>query len=80
MICLVMYLSLFFRSCCLVIVRVSSIGMFTYRSFMSYVIILRLSFILSVDMLCAKFSEFCVLYWFSSCRCYFKILLINTDN
>jgi len=48
--------------------------MFTYRSFVLYVNILRLSFILSVEMLCAKFSEFCVLYWFSSCRRCFKIL------
>jgi hypothetical protein len=72
-ICLVLQLSSFFRSCCLVIVRVSFIRIFTYRSFMSYVIISRLSFILSVEMLRARFSEFCVLYWFSSCRCCFKI-------
>jgi hypothetical protein len=60
--CSVFFPSLFSRSCCLAIVKVFSIGILTYRSFMSYVIVLCCSFILSAEMSRAKFSEFGVLY------------------
>jgi hypothetical protein len=72
-ICLVLCLSLFFSNCCFVIVKVSFIGILTYKSLILYVIILWLLFILSAEILCARFSEFRVLYWFSSCRCCFKM-------
>ena len=73
-ICLVFCLSLFFISCCSVIFSVSSIGMLTYRSFMSNVAILWFSFTLIVGRLHARLSEFYVLYSFSSCSCCLSML------
>jgi hypothetical protein len=66
-----------------VIFSVSSIGLLTYRSFMSNVAILWFSFTLIVGILHARLSEFCVFYLFSSCSCclsmfsFFAILYVG---
>ena len=74
MIWLVICLSLFVRSCVLVISIVSFMGILTLRSLMSSVsslcLFLNFSFIRSL----AKVFELLVVYWLSSCRCLFSTM------
>jgi hypothetical protein len=56
-----------------VVLSVSCIGMFTYKSFMMYVIILWCLFIVSFVRLSASSIEFFTLYWLLRCRCLFII-------
>jgi len=58
-----------FRSNDFAILNVSCIGMLTYKSFVSYVIILWFSFIFSFCKSSANAIEFLTLYWLLRCTC-----------
>ena len=51
------------------IVSVSSMGILTYRSYMSYVISWRFLYSFNFVISVAKFVEFLTLYWYLSVRC-----------
>jgi hypothetical protein len=61
--CFVICMSLSFESNDFVIMSVSCIGILTYKSFISYVIILWFSFIFRFVKSSAKVVEFLMLYW-----------------